>query len=208
VKGTRREIDLVIETDTHIFLIECKSKSLTNLSRAGMIPDALVDLVKGFLVPLWQLTEHEIILTKKQIITFIDGKTLKLNDRKIEKIVLTMLDFGSFQNRMFTSRIVQSIILVSFGSDDVNTHVRLSELNEIIQKITQNFNVLSELSGQEFGRFVQNYTFGVWWLSVDQLMTLVNPNIPLWDALKPIRHMVFGTGDIMNEYANAKKAGL
>jgi hypothetical protein len=116
-----------------------------------------------------------------------------------------MLDHGSLQNRMFLRNIIYALLWATVGSDVPEQNDKLQSVNKVIAELRSNFERLSTLYGQEFGKFLHQYTFDVWWLSIDQLAVLLQQREPLWQALRPIRHLVFGTGDLMAEFAIADR---
>lgn len=195
------EIDVAVETDSYIHLLECKKKILTNAARGGMPPNALVDLSQGFLMPLSQLIRHERALSEKGVITFANGYSLSLADRQVERIIITMLDHGSFQNRQFIRNIILALANVNVHCDDPALNQSLESVNHSMKAIVQDLQELSHRKNIELGKFLHSYCFGTWWLSVDQLFNLCEQGIGLWDTLKATRNVTFGTGDIMNEFA-------
>ena len=204
----RYDLDLAVETSQHIHLIECKRKALTNLARGGGTADALLDLSESFFDMLVQMTHHEIVLHTKGSLKFLDKTELLFGGREVERIAVTMLDHGSLQNPVFIRAVVRAILTTQFNSDDPAMTKRLEPLNQSIKKLLSNLQQLSTLTGFEFWEFLHRYSFGTWWLSVDQLAVLSEKDVSLWNVLRPIRNVIFQTGDMMNEFALAQKLGF
>jgi hypothetical protein len=55
---------------------------------------------------------------------------------------------------------------------------------------------------------MSRYIHSSWWLSIDQLYFLCERTGDLRSAVSPLGNIIFGTGDLMNEIANADKTGL
>ena len=181
---------------------------MTNLARGGGTADALLDLSGSFLDMLVQMTHHEIVLHTKGSIKFLDKKELALGGREVERIAVTMLDHGSLQNPIFIRGVVRAILTTQFNSDDPAMTKRLDPLNQSIKKLLSNLQQLATLTGLEFWEFLHRYSFGTWWLSIDQLAVLSEKDVDLWNVFRPIRSVIFQTGDIMNEFALAQKLGV
>jgi hypothetical protein len=199
------EIDLAVGTETYIHLLECKRKVLTSPSRAGGTGSALIDLSRSFLAMLVQMTRHEIALREAGSIKFKNGTELTLNGRGIERIAITMLDHGSLQNRVFIRNIIRAMLNITVHSDDPDADLALRTVNATVRKLRANLQQLAQLAEEEFWQFLRHYDFGTWWLSVDQLSVLSTKGVALWDTLRPIRHMTWQTGDLINEFALAEK---
>lgn len=74
-----------------------------------------------------------------------------------------------------------------------------------MKAIMHDLQSLSNRKNIEFEKLVHSCCFSTWWLSVDQLFILCEKGLDLWDTLKVTRHITFGTGDIMNEFAFAER---
>ncbi len=197
------EIDLALESDDQIVLIECKMKALTRAARSTATVQALVDLTKSFLAALLQAIRHEIALRSVPSLQLEGGGVISLNGRSVERIVLTMLDHGSLQNRLFIRNIVRAFFGAKLNSDDAGIADALTHINEGMVELQGYFTQLATLTGLPFEDFLRRHEFGTWWLSVDQLALITRGTPGLLEGLSPIRNVTFQTGDLMNELAYA-----
>src|SRR6218665_2356491 len=98
VDGEEGECDLLIESEEAIVLIECKKKCLTRKAKSGSDIPILINLSKSLLDAQIQAGRTEIILKEKGSITLKakDGntKTVNTNDKHIERVALTLHEFG------------------------------------------------------------------------------------------------------------------
>jgi hypothetical protein len=199
------DVDLAASTKESLFLFECKRKVLTNAARAGATYFTILDLSRSFLEQLIQLARHELELFGRGTIDFQDGTRLSRGERKIELIALTMLDHGSLQNSAFTRNLVDALWTIKFGSDDPTAHAELEKINGKIVELKSLLERIAQTKGQDFTDFYRRHRFVVWWLSVDQLAVLLAQGNDLRTTLNSVRHLTFGTGDLMNEFALANR---
>ena len=157
---------------------------------------------------LVQLIQHEIVLRKAGNIKFDDGKVLSLGGRQTERFAISLLNYGSLQGPTLIRSIVAGLLGVKLGHNDPEEAKRLESVNRTIEKLTRKLTELSSLSELEVGEFIRQFNFDTWWLSIDQLAVLATTGSSLHDILRPIRNVVFETGDLMNEFAHAERMGL
>jgi hypothetical protein len=195
------EIDVANETDTRLYLFECKSKALTNASRGGNTLNALLDFAKAFLHPLIQANGHEIQLRSSGI-EFLDGGGIDLAGRAVDRIAVSMTDHGSMQDRTFLRAILSSLWGVRLMVSDPALRPQVDEFNDkYLARIQHGIEKICELSQGSKDRFVQMYLRDCCWLSIDQLFYLCRRSPDLREALSPLRSIAFGTGDMMAELA-------
>lgn len=206
--GKSYEFDLAVETDHTLVLIECKMKALTRAARGLDTMGALSDFTKGYIETYAQLLRHEIALRVGSPLVLDNRPPLDLSGRKIQRIVLTMLDHGSLQNRQVLRNIIRAFANMTLSSEIPELAEPLDEINETVKEVYGHLATLAELAGQPFWDFMQGHEFGNWWLSVDQLALLAAGVGDLTEALAPIRHITFQTGDLMNEFAYAQDMAL
>lgn len=209
LSGKIPEIDVLVETSERIFLIECKKKPLTNLARGGSSLHAIIDLSKALLDMLVQLARHEKVLRSQGRIDFLDGSSISLNGRAVEKIAVTMLDHGSLQDRMVISSIVRGLFgrqLLAASSDD---QTLLQGVNKTLTDLQAELTSLAGAAeGGDVGELLRVYALGTWWLGLDALHYLSRTHRDLWAALRPLRHLTFRTGDMMTEIAYLRRAKM
>src|SRR5690606_4984235 len=93
------ECDFVVETPTHIILIETKAKALTRATMAGVVDAAVNDFVLSVLASQAQALQHERLLHRDGEIHFTDGQRLELRGRKTLRLSVTLLDHGALHDR-------------------------------------------------------------------------------------------------------------
>lgn len=111
--GTKREkgeCDFIIETSTHIIFLELKAKNLNASSRGGDIIQATDDLSKSLFHGLAQTGWHELLLRLDGKISFTDGTALHWNNREIERVTVSMLDFYSIGDSNFVHQLLQNLL--------------------------------------------------------------------------------------------------
>jgi hypothetical protein len=207
-KGTAPyELDVADATGKHVFLLECKKKSLTNTARAGNTLSAAVDFAQAFLMPLVQMNRHEAQLRVGGI-NFLNGSVLQLDGRDIQRIAVTMTDHGSMQDRMF----LRAILIGLWGARLTALHPEhqddAEKVNEQLNALAEGITLLASRAGGKSDDFVQRYVRSSWWLSIDQLYFLCERTRDLRDALFPLGSVTFSTGDLMNEIAHCDQIGL
>jgi hypothetical protein len=199
------EIDFVVEESDQVILLECKKKALTRPARGLATIDALADVTHSFIAALNQMLRHEIALRVTSRLTLTDGSTISLNRRKTERIAITLLDYGSLQNRQFVRNIVRAFFGVELASSDPVLHKKVSKITGEMKELHASLIELAAIEGVEFAEFLRRHEFGTAWLSVDQLALMIKGQTSLTGYLRQTRHITFQTGDLFNEFANWHK---
>jgi len=94
------ECDFVLEGESVIVFMECKSKPLTRASMAGVPGDALIDFGGGLLESQKQALRHERILRTNGKINFQNGSALEWRSRKILRMSVTLIDLGGLEDKL------------------------------------------------------------------------------------------------------------
>ncbi|MHB1756823.1 MAG: hypothetical protein ACYCT9_04835 [Leptospirillum sp.] len=198
------DCDLVVETDEAIIFFEIKKKALTRNSRVGSPAHVLIDLSTSLIDALIQANKHEITIRKNNSIELEkDGlrNTLKLDGRGIEKIVVTLFDFGGFQDRLVVKHFLEAIVQVNFNCDSDDFKDQMSKLNDSIEILRTQNTQLNALKGND----EQPY-FECWFLSIPQILVLldnVTDSKSFRERLWKIRHIIRGTQDFYFEFSEA-----
>ncbi len=175
IDGIEGECDLIIECKDEIILIEIKKKSLTRKAKSGIDIDILIDLAESILYPQLQAGRTEIFLREKGSITLIkEGveTTIILDGRRIERIALTQLDFGGFQDRAIMTQFLNSLLTHTFGthSEDKKIVKKFQILEEKRENWVEQYNKLMELDE----RFAHYPFFNCNFISLPQLLEVIN----------------------------------
>lgn len=205
-KGETLELDMVVETDERIFLIECTKKPLTSPARAGSILAALEDLESSFLKLSQQLSIHEAAIREKGRIDFLDGSSLELKDRQIEKIGISLFDHGSLQSRNFTIALLRRLAGAEVRSNEVEAQEVMDKINARLRKINSSLSAIAVARPDLGDHTAQYFAQSMWWLSIDQLNYLMQKaDGDLWAGLKSIRHLADLSGDFVFELKRGRE---
>jgi Holliday junction resolvase-like predicted endonuclease len=207
VDGEDGECDIVVESTRNIVFIEMKKKALTRLARSGSDLEVLVDLSKSLLTAQAQAGWHELRLREKGCLE-LKGEAgsveLQLGGRDIERVALTLLDYGALQDRVVMDRILRVVVGAKVTASNPSLQGKLDALAASQVELLEQYQVLS---AHDAGRKDQPF-FNCWFLSVPQLLVTLDHVKSaeefvraLWDT----RHITFGTGDYYFELASSRK---
>lgn len=210
IDGAEGECDIVIETKTHVIFIETKKKSLTRAARAGQDASLLIDLAQSVLHAQLQAGWHEVRLRRHNEMTLMDKNdnilsVIKLNDRKVERIALSMNDYGGFQDRMLLGHLLTGQLRHSYHSTDPQFATKLTKVNAHIKELSQQNDEIYELDGRP-----ENYRpfFNCWFLSLPHLLILldgVSNSDEFQNSLWKTRHIFTGSQDFYSDHAYMNK---
>jgi hypothetical protein len=197
--GTAGECDIVIEADQAVILIELKKKSMTRAALAGDSYSGFVDLFGGVLSAQEQLGQHEVLLQEFGHIRFVDGSQIDLGGRRIERLAVTLLDWGGTQDGMVLRAIVPTLIGASlnYPAATPKQSDQLAKLNSTLATLGTQHNKLLTL-GCEPRDLLTNW----WFMSVPQLMALMNgvhDANGFYGALRRIGSVTTGSLDFYQE---------
>lgn len=204
IENISGDCDLVVETDESIIFFEIKKKALTRNSKVGSPAHVLIDLSTSLIDALVQARKHEIMIRKNNSIELEkDGRrnTVKFDGRGIEKIVVTLFDFGGFQDRLIVKHFLEAIVQVNFNCDSDDFKDQMSKLNASIERLRVQNTQLNTLKGNDR----QPY-FECWFLSIPQILLLldnVTDSKSFRERLWKIRHISRGTQDFYFEFSEA-----
>ena len=194
---TRWECDVVVETAKTIIFIEIKKKPLTRRARAGSDVSVILDLAQSLLDAQKQAGNHEMQLRKEGHLELEDDGNinhLELNGRKIERIALSLSDFGSFHDRTFLEKFMNAVTQLKFGVHDKKHEEDFDKLNKTIAALQHQSRVLYPEGGEH-----QRPYFNCWFFSLPQLMIIldgVSGPEDFRDALWATRGITTGQGDL------------
>lgn len=173
-----------------------KKKTLTRRAKAGSDAHLLLDFAGSLLAAQAQAGWHEVQLRRHHHLDLArDGiaKRLELNGREVERVAVSLLDFGSFQDRFLLKQFLELTMNVSFTPVAASLNEKFEELNELLVAIRKQ--VAALYPGQ---KEVNQPFFNCWFLSVPQLLVLLDGvtdgasfRAELWSC----RHVVTGSSD-------------
>ena len=206
--GEKGECDLVVETPDTILFFEVKKKALTRKARAGSDIDILIDLAKSLLYAQLQAGRHEVRLRTLGYLDLEDDRgninRIELSGRDIERIAVTFLDHGSFQDRMILQQFLATNLSALYTSADLGLQEKLDNLKIKLAEFRELYEKIASLDD----RRRKNPFFHCWFLSLPQILILldsVNSNEDLKDALWTTRYMSTGSLDFYYDYSTAIK---
>lgn len=199
------ECDIVIETTETIIFIEVKNKPLTRKAQGGSDVDILVDVSCSLIDSQIQLGNHEILIRKNGFLELKDSggnnHRIELKGRAIERISLTVLDYGGLNDRRVLSQVLALALSAQFNATGVHNE-KLDELNE---KCSQLQSQAIELN--EMGAWHKIPYFNCWFLSIPQFLILldyVKSNEDFKRELFSTKFVTFGSLDFYHDFAAMK----
>ncbi|WP_150524040.1 hypothetical protein [Roseibium sediminis] len=200
------ECDIVVETNEVIVFIEIKKKALTRKARAGSDVNLAIDLAESLLFAQAQAGSHEKRLRIAGELELDDcghRYSLKLNNRKIERVAVAILDYGSFQDRMFLKHMMETTLGATFTPVQPEMNDRFDKINAEIRKIRDQ--VVSLFPG---GAKISQPFFHCWFLSLPQMLVVldeVSDAHSFWIELKKTRHFTTGTSDFYYDHSQVRR---
>ena len=205
-KDKKGEIDIVVEASDTLIFFEIKTKALTRRSRCGSDINLFFDLLESLLESQIQANNHEIFIRKNGSIRFIEEENLEVNfnNKEIAKVSVTLLDYGSFQDRAFILQFLQSLLLgeLEFNNGKIHnkdTKKKIEILEKKVYEFKEQYNELIKLAPEK----TNDPFFYCWFLSLPQLLILldhVNSSEDLKRELWQTRNFSTGSMDFYKEY--------
>lgn len=205
VDGNHGECDLLIESDKAIILIEFKKKVLTGKSKSGVDTNLFIDLSESILDAQFQAGRTEIILREKGSITLSskDGstQTINLNDRQIERVALTQLEYGGFHDRSIFKHFLVGLLTNSYGtySTDKTTIAKFDKLKAKQEKWIEQYNRLCAIDKN----YPKHPFFDCWFMSLPQLLEIIaqsTDNNTFYETFRKTKHVTLSTLDWYREF--------
>ncbi len=195
--GNHGECDLVIEVPHVVIFSEIKKKTLTRRAKAGSDAHLLLDLANSLLAAQVQAGWHEVRLRHHGHLDLErDGTVtrLELNDRQVERVAVSLFDFGSFQDRILLKQFLEATMCATFTPTAKSLEKKFEEINAALVEIRAQ---LAELHPGQ--KEIDQPFFNCWFLSVPQLLVLLDGvtdaagfKAVLWSC----RHFVTGSSDL------------
>jgi hypothetical protein len=211
VGGMNGQCDIVIETSKTVIFIEVKKKPLTRKARAGSDVAILIDLAGSLLEAQLQAGWHEVRIREHGYIDLIEpdgrSKHLSLDGRGVERIAVSLFDYGGFQDRILLEQFFEANLnITSYSTGKETAQKKINELNESLVKLHEQLNHLIRLQPQDIN--VERHPFfNCWFLSLPQILVLldcVKNGEDFREALCATRHVWTGSLDFYFEHANMK----
>jgi hypothetical protein len=198
------EMDIVVEASDTLIFFELKAKPLTSKSRCGSDLNLFIDLSESLLASQIQINKHETFIRKNGSISLDNASICELNGRDIARVSITLLDFGSFQDRTVIFQFLQNMLLGRFDASDDADASRVRSLNKKLDEFQSQYNEIVQLDP----RRAKNPFYNCWFLSVPQLLILldnVNSSDDLKRELCRTRSISTSSLDFYREYEYARQ---
>ena len=204
--GEHGECDLVIEVPETVIFSEVKKKALTRRAKAGSDAHLLLDLAGSLLAAQAQAGGHEVRLRRHGYLDLkLNGivKRLELNGREIERVAISLFDFGSFQDRILLKQFLESTLNVIFTPTDTTLNKDFDDINRALVRVRDQ---ISELYKNQVT--IRQPFFNCWFLSVPQILVMLDgvTNDAAFKAeLWSFRHLVTDSSDVYYDMYNARR---
>lgn len=200
--GEFGECDLVVETSHTIIFFEIKKKPLTRLARAGSDAHLMVDLAQSLLAAQVQAGWHEVRLRRHRFLELNDRgtkRTLRIEGREVERVAVSLMDYGSFQDRIFLEQFLQGIMGAKFSVSVSSLTEKFDQMNNSISQLARQVEILNKDRDGPRRPF-----FHCWFLSVPQILIILD-NVFDAESLKKAfwatRHIATSQSDFYFDYA-------
>lgn len=206
--GKHGECDLVIETEKVVFFLELKKKPLTRNARSGSDIHLLIDLAGSLLDSQVQAGWHEVRIRKAGYLNLQrNGKTerIELKGRSVERLSITLLDFGVFQDRILIAAFLETCLSSTFS---LTPSIEDKKLEKSIDSLNRTASEWKDQSKLLYGaEMINNPFMHCWFLSVPQLLLIlegVDGPEAFGNAMRVNRHLIMNTQDFYYEYSQAR----
>lgn len=204
--GEYGECDLVVETRDRVILIEVKKKALTGKARAGSDVFVILDLAKSVVKAQTQAAWHELRLRRGAALELLDedGRThvLELDGRAVERVAVTLPDYGSFQDRQALMGFMESHLGAEYSVKAPQYQKEFAKLRAMLAEFREVQGLLSESRPAPKDLF-----HDCWFLSVPHLLMLLDESSDaesFWEALGSTKSIFFGSMDFYWEHSHFK----
>lgn len=204
-KGVRAgDADLIIETEEVIGLLELKKKGISRITNSGNDLSLILDLTQGFIHGVHQLARHEIALIKTGEIRFEDGKILKLNNRRIFKVVISLGDHGGLHDSTVVRNMLESLAGASISTKIPTTPSQIEcidNANSLFKKLGDQFFEFRKIrpSGSNIDLFDNLAFHNIFF--IENLLETKRTAKDFLDALQRGTRITTGTRDPFVEHA-------
>lgn len=134
------ERDAGVETDQYVIFLEIKKKPLTRRAQAGSDAHVLLDLANSLLAAQVQAGWHEVRSQKQGFIELSHAGTktrLELKGRNVERIAVSLMQFGGFQDRVLLKQFLEATMNASFGVNDPAMQKAFAKFNALLGELRE-----------------------------------------------------------------------
>lgn len=199
------EIDLAVVDPEAIILFEVKRRQLTRPAKHGGVAEALRDLTVPLVEAHNQVLEHELRLREDKELRLRNARgelvRLRWEGQPIERVMVSMFDFGSLQARESTRAFLRAACGLRFSTEHKGLKPRMKELSEALDELA---NLLLQLQSHKDAQ--SNLDFmNVQFVSIPYLHMMLDTSAGKQDFVKNLRlgkHLSSSTRNPYDEFAH------
>ena len=209
------ECDTIIETSDSIFFMEIKKKQLQKRSLLQDDVELFYDISQSILHSQSQLGKHQLFLLKKGSLELYEKrgkrnssnkllKSIYLNDRNIERINITLDDYGILNDKQLLMQLLKMFTFSKIKAIDEKKDSKLSDARKYSLKLQEQFNELQNINyalSDDVNHLYTNTSF----MSLQLLMTRlenVNGNNEFGKDYRITRNIIQTISEPFFEYYN------
>lgn len=147
----------------------------------------------------------ELLLYRHGVLPLRDGGEeyrLERKSRAVERVALSLLDFGAMQDRMVLSQVLDTVMTCRMGTPIPAYAAKIGLVQKNGEALLKQYNELAKLRPEPKAPAFMN----CWFLSLNQLLVIldgVSSNDSFQKSLFTTRHIVMGSLDFYFEHAQA-----
>lgn len=210
-EGRRYDVDAAVVTANRVIFFELKKKGLTANARVSNDPQLLIDITGSLLAAQVQLGRHELAITRTGSLSLeADGSTflLELGNRKIDRVALTLTDYGALQDHAVVMRVIEAMARTDLHAQGSSTiEAKLQATREACSTLLRQKQDLQAVGALHYADPPFNY----WFLSLGHLMVIlddVHDADSLEKELTRMRHVTTEVHDFYYDHHVMKAMGI
>jgi hypothetical protein len=196
------EVDLLCETDKDIYIFEMKKKGLTRQAQSGDESKILTDLADSVLASHFQAMRIENVLKNNDSLHLINKggeQIVRLNNRQVQRISVSLPDFGALQDKTVLQRLLTIAALSHASHPNSDEDKKLRKWRDYSKKIKD----LAMANG-ELGEHRMPFHNSLF-MSIPQIIMILEKSDNANDFFKHIKSfigMTTGSRDTYTEFLN------
>lgn len=200
IKG---DCDLIISSPEFFYIFELKKKALTRKAMNGEDYVLIKDLGDSVMRSQSQCAKIEYVLVHDNHLNLKRGKITDVviyNEKPIQKISVSLHDFGALQDRIVFSTILKLAMQTNFSSKDPAIDSYLIKWREYLDVFINYRGLTAAINEMDIYSYMDNS-----FMSLPQLMTMLDDCGSIQDfdeRFKTARVITYSTRDFYKEYSH------
>lgn len=196
------EVDLLCETDENIYIFEMKKKGLTRQAQSGDEGKILADLADSVLASHFQAMRIENVLKNNDALHLVHKgieQTVRLNNRQVQRISVSLSDFGALQDKTVLQRLLTIAVLSNASHPDSSEDKKLKKWRDYSEKLKK-----LAIANGELGENRMPFHNSLF-MSIPQIIMILDKSYDANDFFKHIKSfmgMTTGSRDTYTEFLN------